>query len=217
MWLFPALGALTLRVCCVQDCPHPATQGPQLSSLRIATVLVFRPFVVFPDHLCILTLASLRLSHSHALSCLHNLTLVWLAHIYIRSGLHTLDTQSCAHSRTSLRYFPLSNVQVMPFSTACSTPLSNFEAGLNYKDVSDPAVMVSLGQGMRLGPGGMCVLGDSSLSKLPDNYVQYDTNKRNVLLKATAAHIESCAKISARVIPISTVFALISCPDSCCR
>ncbi|PNW71377.1 hypothetical protein CHLRE_16g651750v5 [Chlamydomonas reinhardtii] len=33
--------------------------------------------------------------------------------------------------------------KVMPFSTACSTPLSNFEAGLNYKDVSDPAVMVS--------------------------------------------------------------------------
>jgi hypothetical protein len=33
--------------------------------------------------------------------------------------------------------------QVMPFSTACSTPLSNFEAGLNYKDVSDPAVMVA--------------------------------------------------------------------------
>jgi hypothetical protein len=31
----------------------------------------------------------------------------------------------------------------MPFSTACSTTLSNFEAGLNYKDVSDPAVMVS--------------------------------------------------------------------------
>jgi len=33
--------------------------------------------------------------------------------------------------------------KVMPFSTACSTPLSNFEAGLNYKDVNDPAVMVS--------------------------------------------------------------------------
>lgn len=27
----------------------------------------------------------------------------------------------------------------MPFSTACSTPLSNFEAGQNYKDVQDPA------------------------------------------------------------------------------
>lgn len=34
--------------------------------------------------------------------------------------------------------------KVMPFSTACSTPLSNFEAGLNYKDVDDPAVMVRL-------------------------------------------------------------------------
>lgn len=33
--------------------------------------------------------------------------------------------------------------KVMPFSTACSTSLSNFEAGLNYKDVDDPAVMVS--------------------------------------------------------------------------
>jgi len=33
--------------------------------------------------------------------------------------------------------------KVMPFSTACSTSLSNFEAGLNYKDVNDPAVMVA--------------------------------------------------------------------------
>ncbi|WIA42069.1 hypothetical protein OEZ86_009348 [Tetradesmus obliquus] len=33
--------------------------------------------------------------------------------------------------------------KVMPFSTACSTSLSNFEAGLNYKDVDDPAVMVA--------------------------------------------------------------------------
>eukprot|EP00951_Prasinocladus_malaysianus_P004353 scaffold30559_cov23-Prasinocladus_malaysianus.AAC.1 len=31
----------------------------------------------------------------------------------------------------------------MPYSTACTTPLSNFEAGQNYKDVSDPAVMVT--------------------------------------------------------------------------
>lgn len=31
----------------------------------------------------------------------------------------------------------------MPYSTACSTALSNFEAGQNYKDVSDPAVVVS--------------------------------------------------------------------------
>jgi isoleucyl-tRNA synthetase len=33
--------------------------------------------------------------------------------------------------------------RVMPYSTACTTPLSNFEAGLNYKDVKDPAVVVS--------------------------------------------------------------------------
>lgn len=33
--------------------------------------------------------------------------------------------------------------KVMPYSTACATPLSNFEAGLNYKDVKDPAVVVS--------------------------------------------------------------------------
>ncbi|KAL3789736.1 hypothetical protein HJC23_006729 [Cyclotella cryptica] len=32
--------------------------------------------------------------------------------------------------------------KVMPYSTACGTPLSNFEAGLNYKDVRDPAVVV---------------------------------------------------------------------------
>ncbi|ELT94742.1 hypothetical protein CAPTEDRAFT_226043 [Capitella teleta] len=33
--------------------------------------------------------------------------------------------------------------KVMPFSTACGTPLSNFESGQNYKDVQDPAVIVN--------------------------------------------------------------------------
>lgn len=32
-------------------------------------------------------------------------------------------------------------VKVMPFSTACNTPLSNFESGQNYKEVVDPAGM----------------------------------------------------------------------------
>jgi isoleucyl-tRNA synthetase len=31
----------------------------------------------------------------------------------------------------------------MPFSTACNTVLSNFEAGSNYKDVTDPAIIVT--------------------------------------------------------------------------
>ncbi|KAF7233346.1 hypothetical protein EG68_08663 [Paragonimus skrjabini miyazakii] len=34
-------------------------------------------------------------------------------------------------------------VKVMPFSTACATPLSNFEAGQNYRDVQDPAIVIS--------------------------------------------------------------------------
>lgn len=33
--------------------------------------------------------------------------------------------------------------KVMPYSTACNTPLSNFEAGLDYRTVRDPAVVVS--------------------------------------------------------------------------
>jgi isoleucyl-tRNA synthetase len=33
--------------------------------------------------------------------------------------------------------------KVMPYSTACNTPLSNFEAGLNYKDTPDPEVVVA--------------------------------------------------------------------------
>lgn len=32
--------------------------------------------------------------------------------------------------------------RVMPYSTACTTPLSNFELALNYKDVNDPSVVV---------------------------------------------------------------------------
>jgi isoleucyl-tRNA synthetase len=34
-------------------------------------------------------------------------------------------------------------LKVMPYSTACTTPLSNFEAGSDYRDVNDPAVVVA--------------------------------------------------------------------------
>ena len=34
-------------------------------------------------------------------------------------------------------------VKVLPYSTGCTTPLSNFEAGMNYKDVGDPELYVS--------------------------------------------------------------------------
>lgn len=33
--------------------------------------------------------------------------------------------------------------KIMPFSTGCNTVLSNFEAGSNYKQVSDPAIIIS--------------------------------------------------------------------------
>lgn len=33
--------------------------------------------------------------------------------------------------------------RVMPYSTACTTPLSNFEAGSDYRDVNDPAVTIA--------------------------------------------------------------------------
>ncbi|KAL4194516.1 hypothetical protein AMTRI_Chr05g59720 [Amborella trichopoda] len=33
--------------------------------------------------------------------------------------------------------------KVMPYSTGCKTPLSNFECGLNYKNVHDPSLMVA--------------------------------------------------------------------------
>lgn len=33
--------------------------------------------------------------------------------------------------------------KIMPFSTACNTVLSNFEAGSNYKEVSDPAIIIT--------------------------------------------------------------------------
>jgi len=33
--------------------------------------------------------------------------------------------------------------KIMPFSTACNTVLSNFEAGSNYKEVPDPAIIVT--------------------------------------------------------------------------
>ncbi|KJH52809.1 isoleucine--tRNA ligase [Dictyocaulus viviparus] len=58
-------------------------------------------------------------------------------------------------------------LKVMPFSTSCHTPLSNFEAGQNYKDVVDPAVCV----GFRLDehPNRMMVAWTTTPWTLPSN------------------------------------------------
>ena len=34
-------------------------------------------------------------------------------------------------------------LRVMPYTNACTTPLSNFEAGSDYRDVQDPAITVA--------------------------------------------------------------------------
>ena len=40
--------------------------------------------------------------------------------------------------------------RVMPYSTGCLTPLSNFEAGQNYKDVNDPAGKLHLSSSKKM-------------------------------------------------------------------
>ena len=45
-------------------------------------------------------------------------------------------------------------VQVMPYSNAVNTPLSNFEANLNYKDATDPSVVVTFPVVSDPGTGG---------------------------------------------------------------
>lgn len=58
-----------------------------------------------------------------------------LTRLHCISGITRLEVNAVAQ--------PVRALQVMPYSTGCTTPLSNFEAGLNYKDVPDPAVKVS--------------------------------------------------------------------------
>lgn len=54
----------------------------------------------------------------------------------------TEDTRCVSNQGCEVLVLALSlylSFQVMPFSTACHTPLSNFEASQNYSDVTDPA------------------------------------------------------------------------------
>jgi isoleucyl-tRNA synthetase len=47
--------------------------------------------------------------------------------------------------------------QVMPFSTACNTPLSNFEASQNYENVTDPAGKMGCGTGSQCPCSHYCI------------------------------------------------------------
>lgn len=59
--------------------------------------------------------------------------------------LNTTFMESCwwAFSELFKRDLVYRGQRVMPYSTGCTTPLSNFEAGQDYRDVNDPAVTVS--------------------------------------------------------------------------
>lgn len=64
-----------------------------------------------------------------------------------RDGYRTMDLDFMESIwYTFSRIYDLGRVyrgfRVMAYSTACSTPLSNFEANQNYKEVSDPSVVV---------------------------------------------------------------------------
>jgi len=79
--------------------------------------------------------------------------------------------------------------RVMPYSTGCTTPLSNFEAGQNYKDVNDPAVIVSFP--LDSDPGVSMVAWTTTPWTLPSNlalcvhpdlvYVKVKDNKKDAV------------------------------------
>lgn len=65
-----------------------------------------------------------------------------------KRGFKTMDTSFMESTWFIFKQLWMRNkiyrgFKVMPFSTACKTPLSNFEASQNYKDVSDPSVLVA--------------------------------------------------------------------------
>lgn len=67
--------------------------------------------------------------------------------IDFRNDYKTLDTsymESCwwVFKQLHEKGLVYRGFKVMPYSMGCTTPLSNFEAKLNYKDVDDPAVTV---------------------------------------------------------------------------
>jgi isoleucyl-tRNA synthetase len=57
--------------------------------------------------------------------------------------------------------------RVMPYSTALNTPLSNFEAGLSYQDITDPAVTV--GFELTSAPGEYILAWTTTPWTLPSN------------------------------------------------
>lgn len=82
--------------------------------------------------------------------------------------------------------------KVMPYSTACATPLSNFESGQNYREVSDPSIIVTFPILNNGSPTNKCLLVWTTTPwTLPSNlalccnadldYVEIQDNKTKVI------------------------------------
>jgi len=86
--------------------------------------------------------------------------------------------------------------KVMPYSTSCTTPLSNFEANLSYKDVNDPAVIVNF---PLEGEENICFVAWTTTPwTLPSNLalcVNGDLDYCKVLDKETGSHYILCEKL----------------------
>lgn len=50
-----------------------------------------------------------------------------------------MESEWWAFSQLFAKGMVYRGLRVMPYSTGCTTPLSNFEAGQDYRDISDPA------------------------------------------------------------------------------
>uniref|UniRef100_A0A453SA61 Uncharacterized protein n=1 Tax=Aegilops tauschii subsp. strangulata TaxID=200361 RepID=A0A453SA61_AEGTS len=61
----------------------------------------------------------------------------------MEQDLTKLDVTSYTRCHLKLSHAKRGSTLVMPYSTGCRTALSNFEAELDYRYVSDPTIMVS--------------------------------------------------------------------------
>lgn len=79
--------------------------------------------------------------------------------------------------------------KVMPYSTACTTALSNFESGQNYKEVVDPAVVVAFETVAKAGE--YFIIWTTTPWTLPSNYA--------VCVNPTMIYVKAKAKVDGKV------------------
>lgn len=86
-------------------------------------------------------------------------------------------------------------LRVMPYSWRLSTPLSNFEAGLDYRDVDDPALTVRLP--LKANPGEHLLIWTTTPWTLPSN-LAVAVGKEITYVRAKAEHDDGNTYIVAK-------------------